>query len=187
MVQKFKIEFRPKYLHSWLHIRLSKRSRICHFWTDTDCQNQWKMSIATLHDKLERVKREVHDIRDRVRKKPNKIKQIESNMCQSNLPIVFDKDRWNQESAYQMDETIFSIQFSQTNSFIIAKIVELSTVWQDDGYFNLSFQVLDSDCRFRSDFVYDFSDRRTKRIPMVPPYSQTLRPILPKLSVFSTD
>lgn len=86
------------------------------------------MSIATLHDKLERVKREVHDIRDRVRKKPNKIKQIESNMCQSNLPIVFDKDRWNQESAYQMDETIFSIQFSQTNSFIIAKIVELSTV-----------------------------------------------------------
>jgi len=152
VVQKFKKEFCPKYLHSWVHIGLFQNDQI-HPLTDDQLRQplseyphdqefitfgQIKIIIANercqllqerlinvvLNDKLEKVEREVRNIRERVWKKPNMVRQIDLKLGQSDSSMAFDTDRWYQGNACRVDETIFSTQLYQTNSFIMAKIVE---------------------------------------------------------------
>lgn len=153
VVQKFENEYCPKYLDWYIHIGLFKsdeiyllsddqlRKTVSEYPNDQEfiafgqmkilivnskCQLlQERFMNVALNDKLEKVQREVRNIRDQIWRKPNVVNQIELKVCQSDLSLVLDEDRWNQGNASQLDKTILTARLYSRGSFIMAKIVEI--------------------------------------------------------------
>jgi hypothetical protein len=152
VVQKFKKEFCPRYLHSWVQIGLFNcnaietltrdqlKQTVSQYSNDQEfiaygkvkvlivnerCQLLQKCFIDVfLNDKIEKLEGKVRDIRERIRKEPNVIRRIELKICQSDSPMEQNVDRWNEGNDLKNDDTILSAQLYQTNSFVIGKIVE---------------------------------------------------------------
>lgn len=153
VVQKFRREFCQKYLQSWIQIGLSNGDQLYPLSEDqlkqtvsTYPNDQEFIAFGTvqvfiinashqslqettvrvlLNDKLEKFEKRIQDIRDHIKKKPNTIRQIEMRVCSSDSSNQSNEQRWNQGNICRMDETVFSSQLYQTNSVIIARILEI--------------------------------------------------------------
>ena len=153
VVQKFKKEYCPKYLHSWVHVGLWKKDEIHPltedemrrtvsdypsdqefvafgdvriFITNERCQLlQERSSYVLLTDKLEKLETVVRNIRDQIKRRLNVIRRIELRVCQSDPSNQPSDDRWNEGSVCQTGDTIFSVQLYQSNVVVMAKIIEI--------------------------------------------------------------
>ena len=153
VVQKFKKEFCPKYLQSWIQVGLSNGDNLCplredqlqetvstypndrefitfgsikvfminathtNFLRETDVQ-------VFLNDKLDKVVEKIQNISDQVKKKATAVRQIEVRICPLSSSNQSNQERWHHGTVCQKNETVFSSQLYQTNSVIIAKILD---------------------------------------------------------------
>ncbi|CAF1035529.1 unnamed protein product [Adineta steineri] len=155
VVKKFRKEFCPKYLHSWIHIGLfdsndirsltddQLKQTVSQYSNDQEFIAYGKVKVVIinercqplqecimdvfLNDSLETLKGKIRNIREGIMKKPNMIKRIELKICQSDSPMEQNADRWNEGDDVQNGDTIFSAQLYQNNLFIMVKTVEIET------------------------------------------------------------
>ena len=153
ILQKYKKEYCPRYLHSWIQIGSFNGNSIQPITTDQLKQTvsqypdgqifitygkidvrivneqlhllQETSVTIVLNDKREKLEKSIGELRERIRRKPNVVTKMELKLCELDSSIERNEDLWNNGRIFEINDTVLSTQLYQTNTFIMAKIDEI--------------------------------------------------------------
>ena len=153
VTQKFKKEYCPRYLHSWIRIGLFNNNEIHPLTEDQLHQtvaqypNQQKFVAygqvridifneqcyllqknfidVLLNDKREKFQERIEKLRENVKKKQQVIGKLELKVWQPDSSNETNKNHWNEGKPFGDNDSVFSTRLYETNSFLMAKIVEI--------------------------------------------------------------